>query len=351
MERKIIIISIGMLSGLLVFLIGSVITGRLDLNEASESQSATITRFTQPKETRVPTHSLEKLPGHDIHYPVITPSGNILYYEPATGYIHLIEHIGNGFRDSTQQRLAPFLTRLTWSKDRTTVIGSRGNNLVLYNLADNTSRNLDPSLVSAIFSPFDDTVTYLKFNTETKIGEIGISNDNLSTLKRLFLIGDKSWDLSWLNTTHLLLTFNTSTLFTLNTETKALERIINDRNNIQSLGSGTDTLLFSSRDRDTQRLAAFNTTTSSENSLPIETTASRCAWSVDRDTVYCSQTGNNGASDQLSVINTKTQTTKKLAIPSTQKIQIENLLLSVDEKYLFIKNSLDGAIYRLPINY
>ena len=341
-----------LLLGSSVYLIGYLTGGGNGQNSLSTFGAATLSRFTKPQETKAPQNLLDKLPSEKVSYPKLSLDGrSVTYYDAISGYLHKIELSETGNKNITLQKIKPYLQNLNWSWDRKLLLASDGADNIVYDFALNSNKILSRSIKNPVFSSSEDKASYVWQDLEKNTANVSISDTAFESYKNLLPARADDWQPSWVDSHTLALVYlggQTSSLFTLDTETKNLTRLLVNKDDLETRWSlGGTSLLYSHSLNGKTMLYYRSLASGQETQLPRPGLGSQCAWSIDEATVYCA-TGDD-SSDEFFVWKSGDREAKTLKIETAVKIKAESLFLSADERYLFFKNSFDGALYRLKI--
>lgn len=355
MKNKLLYTFLFILISTSIYLIGYLTGGGNGRNSLSTFGTATLSRFTKPQEIQIPRSLLDKLPSEKVSSPKLSLDGrSIIYYDATSGYLHEITLSDTDSKDTALQKLKPYLQDLNWSWDRKLLSAYDGADYVVYDLDGNSFKILNRNIKNPAFSPFEDKAGYIWNDPAQNTSQVSVSNTSFEFFKNLIPVRGDFWKPSWNSPRSLSLEYKdnkTSDLFILDTETKSLTQAIPDKDNLETKwspdGSG---LLYSYLSGGKFLLHYSSLTTGYQGpSLPKSTSASKCTWSIDNETIYCAV--DNSSNDEFFSFNTLEQTLKTLKTDTSIKVLATDLFLSADEHYLFFKNSFDNSLYRLKIEW
>ena len=166
--KKLIVGGLFIIIVLVVFLIGYNFGGQTYLDKTDfNDRNALIYRFNKPEEVSVGYKTIEKLPSQNVTYPFLGLDGSIIYYDSLNGYVSKIEGTSNGFRNTTLQKLQPYLSQISWSINTKKILADSKSGFVLYDIENNTSKILPKTMRNGVLSPSGKQIAYIFTNYET----------------------------------------------------------------------------------------------------------------------------------------------------------------------------------------
>ncbi len=347
------------LSCMFIFLASYLIGDRI-LNYQEGNKGALVARFIEPKEIRSFDNLLLKLPSERIISPALAADGqSMLYYNQDSGYIHSLEAVEDDYRNRTLQRLPPYLKDVQWSQYRNMIAGNDGSNYVIYDLGAGTSTELPKNILELQFSPSGEKIAYISSDlTKPGAGELNISYPDLRSTEKLMSLSSFDWGFKWIDKDRMEVSYrqskrNISDIFILSIQSREFTKFISGTADLETLWSPNGrSLLYSDLEHGQTAIYFKRTVYSDGVRLPLESKLSSCAWALDSKTIYCASNTVSEADASDSFVNISTSdplVIKYLKVNDLYELKTEALLLSADERYLFIKNSLDSKIYRLIV--
>jgi len=317
-----------------------------------------------------------------------TSSGIVRYSERATG------HIFDANLDSeTQRRISnttvPKLYEVVWNNegsafvarylapDQIDTIESFLGILTFENPTSTEAtlegRFLPTNTIAVDTSPNGSEVFYLR-NTSSE-GSRGIIEpiDRPQKTRIVFNSEFKEWLVEWVANSHIAFTTKPSGsvgghMYLFNTAQETFDRILGDVVGLTTkVHRDTNRVLFSESEGRDVELFILNRANSTRESLPNETFADKCVWSVvDTVIVYCAvpdqipqgiypddwYQGKVSFNDSIWKINTETLGGELILTPRSYQeppIDAINLFLSSNDSHLFFTNKKDSSLWSLEL--
>lgn len=229
---------------------------------------------------------------------------------------------------------------------------------------------LPENILSVLVSPDTKNIFYLTktpdFATRTAIGNIFNFQKNTST--KVFQTPFSEWlPVSFDGKTVLLQTKASQNvpgfLYSMNTSTKELQKIIGGINGLTTLASpDAQKILYSSSNRGGVDLHIYNRKENTTIDVPLATLPEKCVWNADGVTLYCAAPtylptaeypddwyqGSVSFNDTVWKIDSKTGNMTTLFSPasfSAPKMDMENLMLPTNKDFLFFINKTDSTLW------
>ncbi len=231
------------------------------------------------------------------------------------------------------------------------------------------TKSLPNDIFSVALSPNKNKAFFLQ-----KAQPIGVlANTDGSNAISLFNLPFTEWLISWPNEKFVTITTKASSfvdgyMYTINTATKAIEKVVGNKKGLTTLTSpDMSKVLFSESLGGSTYLSLFDTKTKSSKPLFFRTFAEKCVWSTkNSDSVICAvpkdiafgtypdawYQGLIFFTDDIWRINTKTGETTLLASLgdlSGTAIDVINPTLSEDNRYLIFNNKADLSLWGLQL--
>ncbi len=285
-------------------------------------------------------------------------TGDISYYEKGTGRMFSVNSDTKEEKVLSANALPNFIKTI-WSSDKQEVISQfyslSGTQYKYYNFQTKQSATLN-SLQLPAFSPDGSQIVSFASSLDANgTYNILISQPNGSISKKIFSTRLSYVNLYWPQDN--LLAFEVSDnrghskLFSLTKEGEVGE-ILTDAQNLKTQWSPDGQLLLFSKVGDTSQteLSYQNIMDGSETLLPVTTSASKCAWSIDGKTIVCAVPTASGDGEELYKVDV-TNKTKQLITALGPNMQVQEMLLSNIDNYAIFLNSYDERIYSVKIGY
>lgn len=362
MAKKITIFIVFTLVALAVFLAGYLISKKSlsgNQNEQALIGESLVSRFEEVPEKRVPPVGLFAISRDRAAFPALLVNGKeIFYYNPDNGEIRSAPTQNMTGGSSLVAKIQPGARQISWASNKT-LVAAFSSGSIFYDLNSNTSKKLDGKIKNPILSKKGDKLAYNYFDPETKEGNISIADPLMESFKVILPTRFENWQIGWVSDGVLSLLRPptvenpTSSLFTLDIESKSLHNILDSKNNLEVVWSPDGKKIVYSYNPDTtqeSQLYFMNLANQEEINLDTTLNASKCVWSIDNKTIYCAGkdsfvTIDTSATQPLAKkINTLSSEAQSSASTAT------NLLLTGLEDYLIFQNTQNGKLYGLSLN-
>lgn len=300
-----------------------------------------------------------KLGNDNAQFTTISPNGReVWYYLAKTGQIKsspLLEP-GKSSGSALIAELAPGLLAIAWSADKKELLARDSEGYFSYNIQSKIQKRLDSRIKKASFSPTvnnSNQISYLFFDPSMGLGAISVADSVVTSFRELLSTRTAAWRPDWLTSESLILS-NTpeqglgDSLFTLNIQTKALQKILSGLKQYKFLPSPDGRkVLYSSLDpiSDGILLSFLDVSTATSATTGLSLPADRCVWSADSKTIYCStKTGfiTLGTDDPENYKTIKETSLADSVLPGS-------FLLSGSEDLLIFTDSPSGKLFALPL--
>jgi len=316
--------------------------------------------------------------------PTLSPDGlSIKYYSQKNGRAYQIDLDGTNKKEISSKDLIG-LSSVLWSSDKTKVITKFSNgdgNIQFYyhNYLTNTSSPLKKNLDEVSWDSTGNKIFYKYYDPKTKERTLNIANPDGSSWKKLADLSYKNVAIAPVPQSATVSFWNKADSFS-ETTLESIPVIGGDKKTIFKGKFGADYLwnnsgtniLINHTDKkggSKMQLALLNFNGGEYANLGIPTFISKCVWSKDNKTLFYSIPGsmqdttilpndyNEGkfkTSDTFWKVDIISKQPKRIIeLSDLQKINLQfdaaNLFLSLDEKYIFFINKLDGKLYRLSL--
>jgi len=322
----------------------------IELEVISPKKSSQVIGFEQEKNTE-PEAVLTTLSQNGVINPTISRDGKgIKFYEKNTGYAFSIDFDGNNETKISSNKLLS-LYKIIWSPTKQEVIGffndSGGLRKTYYSYITQKASNLEKNIYDLAFSPQGDKIVYSLYDSASEAGGIYISKPDGTNPVKILSTRIQNLRVSWANN-DFIYTYKESSnegvdIFVLSVDGKIFEKIIrNVFNPAINLSSEPYTLIFSSTNERGEEKNLFLYESGAKTNLEFSGDPENCAWSYDKENIYCS--------DGKEITKINTQTGDKTKIYENSNIRPSQLLVSPLENYLVFVNSRDGFVYSLKLD-
>lgn len=331
-------------------------------NEKSlESQQATVlnnlltSRFDEPSGVkRGPLLKLNRLTSEEAAFAVLSKDKKIvIYYAPETGQLRSVTVDGID-SPKTIATLTSFINKISWSSDLQKLVSVHNGQGSYINLETGKTKIFSPLVQGPVFSPFDQKIAYIHFDDQEKKGSINLADPAIEGFKKLLLTRSPNWTMHWLNDERLVLAkpanndFRKIALFTLETISGNMNSLLGFLDNLEfKISPSGEKILYSYDNGNGNGLYYLEMSNKKEVGLDFNTRASKCAWDIDNETVYCAKDGQEG--DEFHVINVKTRESNKIFSPEYD-VDASELMMMPGENYLIFKNLNNNKLYSLFID-
>ncbi|OGN03918.1 MAG: hypothetical protein A2831_02420 [Candidatus Yanofskybacteria bacterium RIFCSPHIGHO2_01_FULL_44_17] len=326
------------------------------LGQQALINNSLVNRFDKAEEKYQAPSGLFELTSGEASFPHISIAGEILYYLPKSGEIRSLSVAAPVAGTTLVAKIQPGASRIDWATNNT-LLANYPTGAIFYDLKSNFSKKYDPLIKNPSLSRVGDKIAYTYFNPESDEGNISIADPRMESFKNILPTRFSGWQIKWLSDNKLALIKpptleNTHlSLFTLNSESGALENILEFRNNLQIAWSENgQKILYSYTDPATQvnQLYFMDMVTKTEVSLGSQLEALKCAWSINGKTIYCLG-GKSLFSFDTSASGTQPKEITSLDSSTAIANAVHPILTSIED-YIIFKSSKDGKLYGLKIN-
>jgi hypothetical protein len=362
MAKKIILFFVFILVALGTFLAGYLFSRRTNVAEPNQQAlvgNSLIDRFQAQPEKRAEPVGPFVLSENTADSQAISSDGKkILYYNSETGEVRS-SSIYSTDNSTLISKIQSGAAQINWASNQT-LIATYKNGSIYYDLGSGFSKKLDSQTENPSLSKSGDKVAYIYFDTNLGSGEIRVSDPRADGYKKIISTLFNGYQLHWINDS-LLSLFRPPTqedptywLFTLDTETGNLRRILNLKKDLWIKWSPNgQKLLYAYTDPTTleRNLYLMNLSDLQEIKLTDAADISDCTWSIDNKTLYCAD------KDSFVTIDASSQNPSAIKLLTKFQGDISSfsngavgLLLSSAEDYLIFKTPSDGKLYSLPLS-
>ncbi|MBI2057582.1 MAG: PD40 domain-containing protein [Candidatus Yanofskybacteria bacterium] len=361
-QKKILIILIATLFGLITFLGGYLLANK---NTGQTANIAGLNRFssfsgkTEPEKNVVA--KLNRLSSVKVIGPTVSEDGrNLIYFEKDTGKIFSSNFTGQNTQIITGE-IKENITEAIWSKNgRQAIVAKktpRGQTLSLFDLKNKDLINLNGKMSSATWSPDGQKIAYLFFEPAAEEGNISIANPDGSSFKNILPTRNSQLKIAWPGKD--IIAFHSpsgidKSLLLLNKETGELEKILESYDNLKTLWSPDGLSLIYSYNKEGVDLTANLIQLKDGNyfgmEIDLQTNAEKCVWSLNSKRFYCGGTKTDGEEEGLYEF---ALTNKEFGLvfqsSSADQISIEKPFLSPTENFIFFTNGYDRYLYSISL--
>lgn len=357
MSNKLLHFIVFSLIGLAVFLAGYIFSQRSDTSgQQALINNSLAERFNQTEEKYVEPTGLFELTSGEASSPTVSAnSKEVWYYSARSGDIRSVS-IQNPLAGSTLvAKIQPNAANISWGINKT-LVANYATGAIYYDLNTNFSKKYDVKIKNPVLDKTGTKIAYTYFNEEAREGNISLADPKIESFKNILPTRFAGWQIRWLNESTLALIKpptleNTQiSLFTLDTEEKTLQNILDFKNNLKVAWSADgQKIVYSYIDPTNGQNELFFMDLAVKKEIPLNLSydASKCAWRLDNKTIYCATT------DSFVYFDATATTIETNAVANLQNTDIgsaTNLFLTGTEDYLIFKNTKDGKLYGLRLN-
>ncbi|MDP3954141.1 MAG: hypothetical protein Q8Q06_01840 [bacterium] len=334
---------------------GYIWTKKGGLQTASLLENSLISRFTGDAEEKLsPDLKLARITSEDSRFAVLSEDGkNVIYYVPSSGEIKSvpINGSGNSINVAVVDKLAE---NITWSKNRKELILTRNSRSKYFNLSSGLAKELPVNALYPAFSQFENRISYVSFNNEEGSGHINVADPKIEGFKELVPTRSSYWLSGWVKESIVYLHkpdlryYELSTVYTLDIQTGKLAPIVELDKHLSFEWSPTgNKILYSSEDPGDGKLKLHVNELLSGNisNLDLETSASKCSWGNNEETIYCSKPGPGGDTFYMVTLSSK-DGPQKIITPD-ENTDATELVLTSSGDYLIFRNLNNNRLYSL----
>jgi len=195
------------------------------------------------------------------------------------------------------------------------------------------------------------------------------SDPDGSNKKSIFSHPFSEWNTDFVSPTKILFTskpsgFTPGYSYILNTQNNVFEKLVGGINGLTVLPNKTgDRFLFGEGNTKDMKISWRDSVTTTTQGTTLSTLPEKCAWSSNKDIVYCGVPVNPGAGafpdvwyqgqtsfiDSIEKYNLSTGTKEIIGFPD-EKVDLINPVISKDESYLYFINKRDGSVWVVELN-
>jgi len=300
----------------------------------------------------------------------------IKYYQKNNGYVFEVDFDGQE-KTRISSTVLENLIRVNWSPNHTQVITVFTDGPLikkyLYDYQTKKATKLDQNIRDFDWAPQENKIAYQYYNPQNQTNVISIANPDGSHWQNILETRLKNLIVKWPSPDKVSIQTRPSglaqsVLYTINTSTKELKKILNNLYGLTALWSPYgDKLLFSETNSQGKnlKLKLLDLKKETITELDFTTLPEKCVWSQDNRTIFCAVPRNLNSNfvlpddyykgkvilkDDFWRINLDTQEREKiLESNEDQSYDARNLLLSPQEDYLIFINQKDGLLYSVAI--
>lgn len=274
---------------------------------------------------------------------------SVIYYEKDTGKV--FEIALNDLREKSVSDIPlANLIKTIWAPSRKEVISvfyyPKGDRYKYFNYKTRVSVDLGTDIKSLAFSPNGSQIAY--FGIKDGSRGIFISQPDGSSFKKLLPSRLENAEVYWPSDNLLAFRIEVaggSELYSLS-RTGEIKKVLDTKNGLEVKWSKDGLrILFSQKTDSGIGLFYKDVLSESETPLNVSTSASKCDWGIDGETVVCGVSKSSASGDEFYEIGL--DGTKKLISSPTSRINTSELFLSGLDDYVVILNGLDNKLYVL----
>lgn len=279
-------------------------------------------------------------------------SDSVLYYHPDTGFVSKLD-LESRSNDVISQASLPGLIRVIWSPDRNRVIiVSKSRSGFDYAYFDYTTRahgSLGANILDAAFSPDSNKIAVV---TGPQGGENNIQIEDLDGQNPKIILKTR------LNNIKLFWPAENLISFTADDESGGTRSIYatDEQGNLSDLVDELDNsdtnwspgglkLIYSDLENNVVVLHLFDPASEQDQVLPIQTTASNCAWTMDQKNLLCAE--ENAGQTSIAKIGLADDSVQTLF--SNLIITPNKAFLSHLEDFLILISASDQTIWTVKL--
>jgi hypothetical protein len=268
------------------------------------------------------------------------------------------------------------IQEIIWSKDGKKAIVKDNNDFLIVFLEENKTEKLKDGMDKVIFDFSGDNLIYKYYQSSDQKRSINISNLDGNNWEELVKVEFKDVVLAShpFNNSFLFYpqsrALNSSSLILFNIREKQEKEIFNGKYGADYLWSpnGNKILVSFTLENDKSKLSLgiMNADGGEFRGLNFPTSIKKCIWSNDNKNVYCAMMNNFPTQailpddweekkfysmDTFWKVNTNTGEKERVLNPEelNEELDVSNLLLDSEEKYLFMINRKNGDVYRINL--
>jgi len=278
-------------------------------------------------------------------------------------------------KDEVFTSFTPNLLKTLWSLNGLHLINIFKQNGKLnkysYNLLTRENILLDSNFKYIVWSPEGEKIAYHYFNSETEEGFISVAEPDGKNWKNLTPVLSRDLNVEWPHRNKIsfyefsLSSLAASDLSIINPEAgEPPQKILSQKYGLKTnwSPSGNKLLFSSSESAGTNPKLFILNETLEEKSLDIECLADKCAWSKSEENIYCALPQNltkdislpqdwysNKFLSQDILFKIELDSGKKTQITQNPDYDFSNLLVSLDENFLYFINKESGFLYETKL--
>ncbi|GEM_PF-2361762 len=357
-NQKQLIILIVITASLTSFLAGYLLTQPAKNNSAiiEQQRGALIDRFNgvvgSATSTPLPPGLLQASSDSTLAPTNASDADAVVYYHPNTGIVSKLD-LETRTNTIISTASLPHLIRVIWSPNKNRVITiSRTSNRFNYAYFEYTTHahgNLGTTIKDVVFSPDSKRIALVRNGGgDSAIETADFDGKNPKTIFKTRLNNIK---LFWLSDHTLAFTADdtdagTQSLYTL-TETGDLTQLVGGVIGLVVRWSPDGSkLLYSDQESGGTVLYQFDVASKQSKPLPIQTTATNCAWSLDQKKILCA-VQNQG---ETSIVQILTANNSSSVLFSNLIITPQDVFLSHLENFLVITSATDQSLWAVKLD-
>lgn len=356
-SNKLLHFIVFILVGFAVFLAGYIFTRRADYaDQQALINNSLVERFNQTEEKYVEPTGLFELTSGEAGFPTVSiASREVWYYSARSGDIRSV-NIQNPLAGSTLvAKIQPNAANISWATNKT-LVANYPTGAIYYDLNSNFSKKYGTQIKNPALDKMGNKIAYTYFDEATGEGNIVVADPKLESSKNILPTRFAGWQFRWLSENKLALIKpptleNTQvSLFTLATDEKTLQNLLDFKNNLEiAWSSDGQKIVYSYIDPTNGQNGLYYMNLADKNEVPLNLnyTASKCAWGLNGKTVYCA---GKDSFVYFDAIAATIETNTVSGSPNTEIASATNLLLTATEYYLIFKNTKDSKLYGLRLS-
>lgn len=346
MQKAVILITIITLASVLAFLLFFSFNENRSVSDVIPIDSSLLSQF--KKEAKKDSNVLVRISDNGVTTFGIYSENKGVVYLDRNNNLNLTSFEGLADDSVDRHRISNQILRGLWSdKIPAVILTTIDNGIIknyLYRYLDKSFDALNGNIQNISFSPNGERIVYNFFDKETQLGNISISNPDGSLFVSIFKTRIPSMKVYWPKDN--LVAFHKDSLneevdlFTIDNKGEKFKRVLKDKAGLKvSWSIDGDQLVFSETEEN-PGLHYFNLLTKEEEFLDTKTTADKCVWKANNVDVICYE------DSKFIKINTIDKS-KEEVYNLRAKVEVNNIKLTPDGKYILFINGGDGQLYSL----